>query len=184
MNWITVFFSALKTVKTLQSVMHLKENHLAECIYALSRGVFENYMYMCNINCDPALFYKKLLPKVDEENYTFAERSDGKIDFRNVINKHTGAKTSVGINISELKEKLPYDNDRDLYTVFYQSACQYVHVDIMSAKSYFSTVNPYDEIDRSLIATLITSILELRWCTRRTPPNSSTRNALQTKDAG
>ncbi|MDR0839469.1 MAG: DUF5677 domain-containing protein [Oscillospiraceae bacterium] len=152
-------FSALKTVKTLQSVIHLKENHLAECIYALSRGIFENYMYMCNINSDPALFYDKLLPKVDEENYTFAKRSDGKIDFRSVINRHTGKKTSVRISISDLKEKQPYDTDRDLYAIFYQTACQYVHVDIMSAKSYFSVANPYDEIDRSLIAALITLIL-------------------------
>ena len=36
---------------------------------------------------------------------------------------------------------------------------KYVHVDIMSAKSYFSEVDLYDEIDPSLIACLITSVL-------------------------
>lgn len=51
--------------------------------------------------------------------------------------------------------KLPYKEDRSLYDIFYTTACQYVHVDVMSAKSYFSIINPYDEIDPSLIACLI-----------------------------
>ena len=152
-------FSALKTIKTLQSILKLKEDHLPECIYALSRGVFENYMYICNINDDPTLFREKMLPKVNEENYIFDTKSDGRINYNKVINKNTGEKTTVKIYISDLVKGMPYNSDKDLYNVFYQTACQYVHVDIMSAKSYFSTVNPYDEIDPSLIACLITSIL-------------------------
>lgn len=152
-------FSALKTVRTLQSIDKLREAHLPECIYALSRGIFENYMYICNINMDSSLFKDKILPKVDEVNYTFDLHSDGRINYNKVINRKNEIKTSIRIIISDLKDNLPYDSDKELYAIFYQNVCQYVHVDVMSAKSYFSVYNPYDEIDPSLIASLIAIIL-------------------------
>jgi len=152
-------FSALKTIKTLESIIKLKEEHLTECIYSLSRSIFENYMYICNMNKNPALFEEKLLPKVDEEKYTFDTYADGRINYNKVIDRKSGGKIPVKIVISNLKEGLPYETDRDLYEFFYQRACQFVHVDIMSAKSYFAVYDPYDEIDPSLIACLITAIL-------------------------
>lgn len=60
-----------------------------------------------------------------------------------------------------MAENLPYETDKELYTLFYEVACQYVHVDVMSAKSYFSIYDPYDEIDPSLIAGLIIAILSM-----------------------
>lgn len=152
-------FSALKTVRTLQSINKLRENNLSECIYALSRGIFENYMYICNINVDSALFKEKLLPKVDEENYTFDVYEDGRINYNKVIDRKTGNKFPVKIIISDLKKNLPYDADKELYTIFYQNVCQYVHADVMSAKSYFAVYDPYEEINPSLIASLIAAIL-------------------------
>ena len=80
-------FSALKTLKIMHSILKLKENHLTECIYALSRGIFENYMYICNIIKDDSLFKLKMSPKVDEINYTFDNHPDGSINFNKVINK-------------------------------------------------------------------------------------------------
>ena len=47
----------------------------------------------------------------------------------------------------DLVDTLPYQNDKGMYDIFYKTACQFVHVDVMSAKSYFSVVDPYDEID-------------------------------------
>jgi len=152
-------FSALKTIRTLESIVKLREENLSECIYALSRSVFENYMYICSINADKNLFKEKLLPKVDEENYAFETYPDGRINYNKVVAKKTGTKKSIKVTISDLKEKLPHGIDRELYAIFYQNACQYVHVDIMSAKSYFSDYDPYDEIDPTLIAMLIVSVL-------------------------
>ncbi|WIV13641.1 SEC-C domain-containing protein [Proteiniborus sp. MB09-C3] len=102
-------FSALKTVRTLQSINKLRETHLPECIYALSRGIFENYMYICNINMDSSLFKDKILPKVDEVNYTFDLHPDGRINYNKVINRKTKIKTPIRIIISNLKDNLPYD---------------------------------------------------------------------------
>lgn len=154
-------FSALKTVKTLRSINKLRKEHLTECIYSLSRSIFENYMYMCSINMDHSLFKDKLLPKVDEENYTFDNYKDGKINYNKVIDRRTGGKLPVKIIISDLIKNLPCDADKELYTIFYQGVCQYVHVDVMSAKSYFSKYDPYDEIAPSLIANLIAVILAM-----------------------
>lgn len=152
-------FSALKTIKTLESLSKLKEEHLTECIYSLSRSIFENYMYICNINMDSALFKEKLLPKVDNEKYMFDTYADGRINYNRVIDRLSGGTKPIKVVISDLKRKLPYETDHDLYEFFYQKACQFVHVDVMSAKSYFAVYDPYDEINPSLIACLITAIL-------------------------
>jgi len=152
-------FSALKTLKTIRSIQILKEHHMTECIYSLSRSIFENYMYICNIIIDSTMFSRKILPKVDEINYSFEIRPDGKINYNKVLNKQTGEKTTIKIDIYDLVKNLPYDSDRELYNVFYQTVCQYVHVNIMSAKSYYSVLDPYEEIDPSLIACLIVSVL-------------------------
>lgn len=154
-------FSAQKTLKTLRSVQQLQEAHLTECIYTLGRSVFENYMYICTINKDPDFFYKRLLPKIDQNNYSFATRSDGRIDYRKVIKHSTGKEQSIHVNISDLVANLPHDVDKEIYFSFYTSACQYVHVDVMSAKSYFSTYDPYDEIDPCLTAFLIIGLLSV-----------------------
>lgn len=159
-------FSALKTVKVLHSLKELIKIQIPECIYALGRGVFENYMYLCAINKNPELFRERLLPKLDEENYRFELYPDGKVNYRKVICKETGATIKVEIPNKELKKSFPYKTDEELYDFFYQKACQYVHVDVMSAKSYFSVTDPYDEIDPSLVAALIiltiTSLLLLQ----------------------
>ncbi|MBR0413821.1 MAG: SEC-C domain-containing protein [Clostridia bacterium] len=154
-------FSALKTIKTLQSIKQLIDAHLTECIYALGRGVFENYLYLCSVNSDPSFFNEFLLPKVDRENYSFARRADGGINYKRVIKNETGEERSIKVNIADLVERLPYDTDKELYRTFYTTACQYVHVDVMSAQSYFSECDPYDEIDRALIASLIVGLLSV-----------------------
>lgn len=58
-----------------------------------------------------------------------------------------------------IDEVLPYATNHELYDAFYRTACQYIHVDIMSAKSYFTVIDSYDEIDPSLIAVLIALVI-------------------------
>lgn len=78
-------FSALKTIKTLESLQKLREVNLSECIYALGRGIFENYMYLCAVNGEEDFFIKKLFPRVDAANYRFAVREDGSVNYRRII---------------------------------------------------------------------------------------------------
>jgi hypothetical protein len=154
-------FSVVKSIKTLQGINVLSENHLTEGIYALSRSIFENYMYICNINFDNNFFADKLLPKIDDVNFIFDIYPDGKINYNKVINRKTSIKHSVKINIHDLQSKLPYEADRKIYSLFYQTACQYVHVDVMSARNYFSNIDVYDEVSSELIAELISLTLIL-----------------------
>lgn len=152
-------FSALKTIKTLESIGILKEEYLTECIYALARGIFENYMYLCAINREETFFEERLWRQMDEENYRFATKKDGTVDYRRIIHIKTGEEQKVGANNTELQKRLPYQEDKELYRVFYTRACWYVHVDVLSAQSYFAVTDPYEEIDPSLIAGLITVVL-------------------------
>jgi hypothetical protein len=154
-------FSALKTLKTLRSIEMLTDEGLPECIYALARSVFENYMYACNINLDSSLFQEKLLPKVDEDNFEFDVSENGVVNYSRVLDKNTGKVKTIRVTLYELSKNIPYESDKRLYDVFYKTACQYVHVDILSAKTYFSATNPYDEINPALIALLITLCLTM-----------------------
>lgn len=171
-------FSALKTLKTLQSIQQLTTAHLTECIYAMGRGIFENYMYMCNINNDSNFFAEILLPKVDQTNYTFARRPDGSINYKRVVKNETGEERNINVNISDLVGNLPYDTDKDLYHSFYTMACQYVHVDVMSAKSYFSVCDPYDEVDPALLASLVVGLLSV-FLLLQIASNASTQKQYQ-----
>lgn len=144
-------FSGLKTIKTLESIDTLREDNLPECIYALGRGIFENYMFPCAVNREAGSFQQKLFPRVDEENYRFGVRQDGSVNYRQIIHKKTGKKQGGEVKNSELLTYLPYSEDREIYQVFYSKACQYVHVDVLSAKNYFAVVDPYGEVNPALI---------------------------------
>lgn len=152
-------FSALKTIKTLESIQKLREVNLSECIYALGRGIFENYMYLCALNGEEDFFTKKLLPRVDEANYRFVVREDGSVNYRRIVHKETGESRSAEVSNKELIRSLPYAEDREIYNVFYSKACQYVHVDVLSAKSYFGVIDPYDEVNPALVAELIIAVI-------------------------
>lgn len=154
-------FSALKTIRTLQSIKTLLDAHQTESIYALSRGIFENYMYMCSINNVEDFFNSTIYPKVDSYNYSFEKYSDGRVNYRKVISKETGCKINVEPSNNELKKNFFSKRDDDLYEFFYRKACSYIHVDIMSAKSYFSTTDPYDEVDPTKVSCLISVSLVL-----------------------
>ncbi len=154
-------FSALKTIKTLESVSVLKSEFVPESIYALGRSIFENYLYLCAINQEEDFFEKKMYPKMDSDTFVFLKYPDGKTNYNRVINKNTGSVHNVKVRLSDLKKKLRDYRDKELYDVFYQTACQFVHVDILSAKSYFDCYDPYDELNPSLVACVIIDTLTL-----------------------
>ena len=152
-------FSALKTIKTIESIKQLREINLPECIYALARSIFENYMYLCAINGKRGFFDERLLPRIDKENYCFAKKKDGSINYRKIIHVNTGKIQDAEVGNAELKKHLFCLEDQEIYRIFYRHACQYVHVDVLSAKSYFSVIDLYDEVNPTLIAELITDVL-------------------------
>ena len=57
-------------------------------------------------------------------------------------------------------------------------ACQYVHVDVMSAKSYFSVCDPYDEVDPALLASLVVGLLSV-FLLLQIASNASTQKQYQ-----
>lgn len=145
-------FSVLKTIKTLQSIEKLQKNHLPECIYSLGRSFFENYMYMCAINSDSDFFNQKLLPIIDDEKYNLIIESNGKISRKKAVEKSSGKEIDIRVIIAQMKKYLNPQKDGLLYEEFYQDVCKYVHVDILSAKQYYSVIDIYDQIDPTLVA--------------------------------
>jgi hypothetical protein len=150
-------FSAYKTRKTLDSISYLAEHSMPEAIYALSRGIFENYLYLNAIATDPGFFAEKVLPKADRENFTFTVK-DGRINYNQVIHKVTGAVSSVWVTPRELL-RYATPQDRELFDLFYQTACQFVHVDVLSARAYFHETDPFDEFDSATVAHLVSIVL-------------------------
>jgi len=153
-------FSVLKTRKTLYSIERLVEADLPESIYALMRSVFENRLYLGAIVQDPNFFENKLLPKVDNSNYYFDTFPDGRVNYNRVIHRKSGERISVGIKIADLVKGVGVSAaTRDLYTLFYTTACRFVHVDVLSARAYFHDPDPFDEINPSILAHLMALVL-------------------------
>ena len=68
-----LIFLAIKTVLIIDGAIKLKEEYMPETIYSLSRSLFENYLYLYNINYDKNFFKSQLLPKLDTDNFEFAK---------------------------------------------------------------------------------------------------------------
>ena len=152
-----LLFSAIKTIKTMKGIALLIEEQIPECIHSLGRSLFENYMYLNKINCDPSFFKMKLLPKVDKEHFQFVTKKDKTIDRNKVFHIETGDIYNIHVIIAELKKSFSNLEDRALYDLYYSNSCQYIHVDVQSATNYFSTYDPYDELNPSFQAAIVTA---------------------------
>lgn len=95
-----------------------------------------------------------MLPKLDTDNFEFAKYENGKINYNKVISKKTGEISKINNSIYGLTKNCN-DVDKEIYDIFYGEASRYVHTDILSAKRYFSTYDPYDEINPTYISILI-----------------------------
>ena len=156
-----LLFSAIKTIKTMKGIGLLIEEQIPECIHALGRSLFENYMYLNKINCDPSFFKIKLLPKVDKEHFHFVIKNDKTIDHNKVFNIKTGDIYNVRVIMAELKKSFSNLEDRALYDLYYSNCCQYIHVDVESATNHFFTYDPYDELSPSLQAAITTATIAI-----------------------
>ena len=151
-------FSAYKTSRTLDSISRLAGYGMPEAIYALSRGLFENYLYLNAVATDSDFFRGKILPKADRENYTF-DVNNGRINYNRVVHHTTGEKIVVSTTLTSLLGYTAKISDHELYDLFYRTACQFVHVDVLSARAYFHEPDPFDELDQGLLAWLISVVL-------------------------
>lgn len=156
-----LLFSAIKTIKTMKEIALLIDEQIPECIHALGRSLFENYMYLNKINCDPSFFKMKLLPKVDKVHFQFVTKKDKTIDHNKVFHIETGDIYNIHVIIAELKKSFKNPEDQVLYDLYYCNSCQYVHVDVLSATNYFSTYDPYDELNPSLQAAISTASISI-----------------------
>lgn len=156
-----LLFSAIKTIKTMKGIALLIDEQIPECIHALGRSLFENYMYLNKINCDPSFFQMKLLPKVDKVHFQFVTKKDKTIDHNKVFHIETGDIYNIHVIIAELKKSFKNPEDQVLYDLYYCNSCQYVHVDVLSATNYFSTYDPYDELNPSLQAAISTASISI-----------------------
>ena len=156
-----LLFSAIKTIKTMKGIALLIDEQIPECIHVLGRSLFENYMYLNKINCDPSFFKMKLLPKVDKVHFQFVTKKDKTIDHNKVFHIETGDIYNIHVIIAELKKSFKNSEDQVLYDLYYCNSCQYIHVDVLSATNYFSTYDPYDELNPSLQAAISTASISI-----------------------
>lgn len=145
-------FLAAKTIRTLVGIEKLYEAHLADGIYVLARGIFESYMHINAINHSGSFFESKIAPKIDAANFSFDKYPSGKTNYKRVIHNDSGEARDVRVKIYDLGRYFKNVYDTNLYELFYEPACRYVHTDVLSAQSYFRAFDPYDEIDPVLVA--------------------------------
>lgn len=153
-------FSALKTKRTLESIQRLASLRAQESVYALARSVYENTVFLDAIADDPSVFWRSISPKADTANYTFGLHKDGRINYNHVIHRVTGERAPTNIRFSDIAQdpaRAAYT--RELYSLFYVTASQFAHVDVLSARAYFHDADPFDELDPELIARLVAVVL-------------------------
>lgn len=143
-------FCCIKTLKDLESIKTLLDMRMVENIYCVCRSLFEAYIQIVNLAHNKN-FFDTVLTNVANCKYDFKTLPDGSVNYNELIIKKQKTKD---ISIKELCKNSPYKTDNNLYDIFYRSACQFIHLDVMSAKSYFHGYDPFCEIDSSLIAAL------------------------------
>lgn len=150
-------FVAIRAIKTLNSISKLCEIAEPASIYALGRSLFESYIYLKSINCDKDFFSEKILPSLSFAEYGF-EIEDGVINYKKLkVESLFGSDAPKRSRRDELKlgsecEKHGTRADKELRGLFYRYACQFVHVDALTARSFFYEPDLYTEFDESFIA--------------------------------
>lgn len=152
-----VSFVAIRTAKTLNLISKLREIAEPTSIYALGRSLFESYIYLKSINCDESFFDNKILPSLSFAEYGF-EIEDGALNYKKLkIDSLFGSDAPKRNRRNELKlgnecEKHGTRADKELRSLFYRYACQFVHIDALTARSFFYEPDLYMEFDESSIA--------------------------------
>lgn len=145
-------FSVYKTRNILESINRLAEEDLPESIYALSRSLFENYLYLKAITKSPEFFVKRILPKADRANFEFATGRNGEINYYKVENRHTGERHNIQVKMDDLLKVSGIKEDKTIYQLFFATASQYIHVDVLSARAYFHDSDPFEELNPACVA--------------------------------
>ena len=154
-----VSFVAIRAVKTINSISKLREIAEPASIYALGRSLFESYISMRSINCDEDFFTSKILPSLSFAEYGF-EIKDGVINYKKLrIDSLFGSDAPKRNRKDELKigaecERNGTCADKELRGLFYRYACQFVHIDALTARSFFYEPDLYAEFDESSVATI------------------------------
>lgn len=153
-------FSALRFKKTAQSIEILSKAGHPESVYALARSFYENTLFLDRVASDEAFFWNSIAPKSNDEDYSFGQYPDGRTNFNHVVHRVTGERISVVLRVSDLALAASVPNYvKELYSLFYVVACQYAHVDVLSAPLIFDDPDPFDQLDSSLVAMVVSTAL-------------------------
>jgi hypothetical protein len=146
-------YCAHRTQKNIVTIKTLVKEGMAENALATVRFIFESYLNAAVYTKDTALFNEKVLPLAGLDNGTHSRvlRNDGTVDRYSVKDNQTNKIFNTKILIKDLAIKSS-KNDETFYTILYGDLSQYIHIDVLAAKKYFSTSDPFYEIDEALIA--------------------------------
>jgi len=126
-NVITAIdYGGLCAVKTLKNIESIEK--------LLENGLEEN-IYATSRSIFESYLYMTMINKDDKF-------------FTNKVLKNSK------VSIIELAKNSSYKQDELLYEVFFRESSRFVHLDILSAQSYFKDSHPFEEVDGALVASL------------------------------
>lgn len=154
-----VFYIAIRSDNTIKSIVNLNGINEAGSIYALGRSLFESYVYLRAINCDASFFEVNVLPSLSFSECGI-QIEDGAIKYKKIkVDYLFGEDVPKRNRRNEPKfgiacDKYGTDIDKKLKGIFYRYACQFVHIDPLTARSVFYEPDLYSEFSESSIATV------------------------------
>jgi hypothetical protein len=147
-------YCAQKTQKNLETIKILMQNGMVENALATVRFIFESYITATVYIKDQDLFNEKVLPlaRLDQGIYSRIIKNDGTISRHFIKDNQTNKIFNTQISIKDFVTNRSSKNDEAFYSLLYNDLSQYIHVDVLAAKKYFSPSDPFYEVDEAFLA--------------------------------
>lgn len=156
-------YCAHRTQKNIITVKQLIKEGMVENALATVRFIFESYLNAAVYSKDIDLFNEKVLPLAGLDNGTHSRvlKNDGIVARYSIKDNHTNKIFNTKISVKDLAEK-SNKNNQDFYTILYGDLSQYIHIDVLAAKKYFSVSDPFSIVDEALIAGYLSIFFSLQ----------------------
>lgn len=126
-------FHITKTLKVLRAILTLLDNNMSDEVFALSRTMYESYIYLIFIAVNPVDAEKMLLANVGLETsaYQYPRREDGTIKTKKIAIKiESGEKIGLTVSNKDVLKNSPYKYDLEFYQMAYDLLSRYVHPNV------------------------------------------------------